>query len=173
MTAAGICFFLGKVWGQNQIPLGGQGDCFLHETHSFSPVLQLDCAVFRASDCTDFYALPLLQFIFAEVVNSMLKKNTTFKNIKAQSGKSGFTLVLGLRLSPVPSYLCSYGASVRLSFKWCLKRADADQSAQPDGSVATAAVRGVADCSRNALLRFTLRWRPIGLPSTLWRLQTR
>jgi uncharacterized membrane protein YdjX (TVP38/TMEM64 family) len=51
--------------------------------------------------------------MFAEWVSSMLKKNTTFKRLKATSGKSGFVLVLGLRLSPMPSYMCSYGASVR------------------------------------------------------------
>ena len=53
------------------------------------------------------------QFMFAVWVSSMLKKNTTFKRLKATSGKSGFVLVLGLRLSPMPSYMCSYGASVR------------------------------------------------------------
>lgn len=63
------------------------------------------------------HAVAFLQFIFAELVNSMLKKNATFKSVKAQSGKSGFMLVLGLRLSPVPSYLCSYGASVGLTWR--------------------------------------------------------
>lgn len=63
LTAAGICFFLGK-------------------------------------------------HMLADWVNSMLKENATFKTLKANSDSSGFMLVLGLRLSPIPSYLCSYGSSV-------------------------------------------------------------
>jgi uncharacterized membrane protein YdjX (TVP38/TMEM64 family) len=49
--------------------------------------------------------------MFADWVNSMLKENATFKTLKKKTGSSGFMLVLGLRLSPVPSYLCSYCAS--------------------------------------------------------------
>eukprot|EP00277_Geminigera_cryophila_P030141 CAMPEP_0173058046 /NCGR_PEP_ID=MMETSP1102-20130122/1123_1 /TAXON_ID=49646 /ORGANISM="Geminigera sp., Strain Caron Lab Isolate" /LENGTH=294 /DNA_ID=CAMNT_0013923719 /DNA_START=6 /DNA_END=890 /DNA_ORIENTATION=+ len=50
--------------------------------------------------------------MLADWVNSMLKTNATFNTLKANSDSSGFMLVLGLRLSPVPSYLCSYGSSV-------------------------------------------------------------
>lgn len=53
--------------------------------------------------------------MFADWVDSMLKENATFKTLKEKTGSSGFMLVLGLRLSPVPSYLCSYCASASAS----------------------------------------------------------
>jgi len=51
------------------------------------------------------------QFFFNDWVDSILKKNATFQKLKYKSNRSAFNLVLGLRLSPVPSYLCSYSAS--------------------------------------------------------------
>ena len=52
------------------------------------------------------------KYLFAAWVSSMLKKNKIFATLKKKSGSDGFMFVLSLRLSPLPSYICSYGPSV-------------------------------------------------------------
>ena len=91
VAAAGICFYLGKV---------------LLDFACTPRSTACQCHLCFVCSCER-----LLQFMFADWVNSMLKKNATFKTLKKNTGSSGFMLVLGLRLSPVPSYLCSYCAS--------------------------------------------------------------
>ena len=50
---------------------------------------------------------------FADWVNSRLAASPTFQRVKRQAGgSSSFKLILLLRLSPLPSYVCSYSAPV-------------------------------------------------------------
>ena len=49
---------------------------------------------------------------FAGWLSPIMRKNEAFAQIKDRAASSGFLLTVGLRLSPLPSYVCSYGPAV-------------------------------------------------------------
>ena len=51
------------------------------------------------------------KFALNDWVDSIFSKDATFRRLQTKANTSAFALVLGLRLSPVPSYLCSYCSS--------------------------------------------------------------
>jgi hypothetical protein len=112
LVAAGVCFYLGKVLLAFPHRTGNSAYCSLA-----SLLMCTECRLrgwqltFPSNNLCLLSCVRVLQFMFADWVNSMLKENATFKTLKKKTGSSGFMLVLGLRLSPVPSYLCSYCAS--------------------------------------------------------------
>ena len=117
LTAAGICFVLGKVCHcirKFRICVGSMCVCVCmgvcvcvcarerereREREMHSPNHHLHSNNTQERAWTDL-CLSFLQFMFADWVNSMLQQNQTFKTLKSKSGTSGFMLVLGLRLSP-------------------------------------------------------------------------
>lgn len=69
--------------------------------------------IFAAKMCAALVCYVLGNVFFADWVSALLAKNATFDKFKKEAGsRQGFKLIVGLRLSPIPSYLCSYGASV-------------------------------------------------------------